>query len=112
MSIDAMIRGPAAQCMEHGECFGGGCIYTRPSAKAGHEADERAHRLASIAAETLLRSEGESTAMPDEYAVPLCQVDDYLADCVAHLVWHGQAVSHETADGYLLVQLGDFTIGA
>ena len=75
------------------------------------QADERAHRVALVTAEDLIRSEGVSGAGPDEYLLPLCQVGDHIRDCVAHLRWHGQAVSHETEDGYLLVQFGDFTLG-
>ncbi len=75
-------------------------------------ADDRAHRIASAAAEELIRSEGEATSGIDEYAIPQCQADDHMRDCVAHLCWHGEAVSHETDEGYIVVQFGDFTIGA
>lgn len=44
-------------------------------------ADDRAHRIASVAAEELIR-------------------------------WEGEAVSHETDEGYIVVRFGDFTIGA
>lgn len=74
-------------------------------------ADARAHRIAIMAAEELIRSEGEATSGIDEYAIPQCQVDDHMCDCVAHLCWHGEAVSHETDEGYIVVQFGDFTIG-
>lgn len=75
-------------------------------------ADDRAHRIASVAAEELIRSNGEATSGIDEYAIPQCQADDHMRDCVAHLCWHGEAVSHETDEGYIVVQFGDFTIGA
>lgn len=76
------------------------------------EADERAHRIASIAAEELVRCEGEPTNSPDMYAIPVCQADDHMRDCIAHLCHHGLAACNETSDGYLAVQFGDFTLGA
>lgn len=75
-------------------------------------ANERAQRIASMAAEELVRCEGMATNSPDEYLIPLCQADDHMRDCVAHLCHHGLAASHETDDGYLIVQFGDFTLGA
>ena len=75
-------------------------------------ADDRAHRIASTAAEALIRCEGEFTSGIDEYAIPQCQADDHIRECIAHLCWHGEAASHETEDGYIVVQFGDFTIGA
>lgn len=75
-------------------------------------ADDRAHRIASMAAEELIRSEGEATSGIDEFAIPQCQADDHMRECIAHLCWHGEAASHETEDGYIVVQFGDFTIGA
>lgn len=75
-------------------------------------ADDRAHRIASAAAKELIRSEGEATSGIDKYAIPQCQAGDHMRDCVAHLCWHGEAVSHETDEGYIVVQFGDFTIGA
>jgi hypothetical protein len=75
-------------------------------------ADDRAHRIASAAAEELIRSEGEPTNTPDQFAIPQCQADDHLRDCIAHLSWHGEAACHETDDGYLVVQFGDFPIDA
>src|SRR5574337_149778 len=73
-------------------------------------ADDRAHRIASMAAEELLRCEGAPTS-PDQFSIPRCQADDHMRECIAHLCWHGEAASHETEDGYIVVQLGDFTIG-
>lgn len=66
-------------------------------------ADDRAHRIASIAAEELLRCEGEPTNAPDQYAIPQCQADDHMRECIAHLCWHGEAASYETDDGYIVV---------
>lgn len=79
---------------------------------AENMADDRAHRIASIAAEELIRCEGEATSGIDGFAIPQCQADDYMRECIAHLCWRGDAVSHETDDGYIVVQFGDFTIGA
>lgn len=78
--------------------------------KISHKlADDRAHRIASIAAEELIRTEGYSTNGIDEYAIPQCQADNHMRECIAHLCWSGKAVSHETDEGYIVVQLGDFT---
>lgn len=73
-------------------------------------ADDRAHRIASIAAEDLLRSAGEPTSAQDHFAIPQCQVDDHMLDCIEHLRWHGEAASYETEEGYLVVQFGEFPI--
>ena len=77
-------------------------------------AEERAHRIASAAAEALVRSEGVSTARRDEYLFPSGMADPHVRDCIEHLVWHGRAMSQAQARGHLghlLVQLGDFTLG-
>lgn len=74
-------------------------------------ADERAHRLASIAAEELVRCEGESTDT-DCYRIPHCQADEHMLECITHLVYHGQAISHDTDEGYIVVTLGDFTLSS
>ena len=76
------------------------------------EADERAHRIASLAAEEIIHCEGEATSGIDEYAIPQCQADDHMRECIAHLCWHGEAASHETDDGYIIVQFGDYTLQA
>ena len=75
-------------------------------------ADDRAHRIASMAAEELIRCEGEATSGIDEYAIPQCQADDHMRECIAHLVWHGEAMSEETEDGYVMVLFIDATVGA
>lgn len=75
-------------------------------------ADDRAHRIASMAAEELIRCEGDATSGIDEYAIPQCQADDHMRECIAHLCWHGEAVSHETDEGYIVVQMGDFTLAS
>ncbi len=75
-------------------------------------ADERAHRIATIAAQELIQSEGERIDEADTYRIPSCQVDGHTLDCIQHLCWVGEAVIHETPDGYVIVQLGDFTPGS
>lgn len=75
------------------------------------EQQKRAHRIASVAAEELIRSEGEPLSAPGEFSIPACQADDHVRDCIAHLVWNGEAASYETQDGYVIVQMGDFTLG-
>ena len=80
-------------------------------AQAVQQAEERAHRIASAAAEALVRSEGVSTARRDEYLIASGEADSRVRDCIEHLVWHGRAVSHAREHGHLAVQLGDFTIG-
>lgn len=75
-------------------------------------ANDRAHRISSVAAEELIRSEGEATSGVDEFAIPQCQADEHMRDCIAHLSWHGEAVSYETDDGYIIVNLGDYTLSS
>lgn len=75
---------------------------------AGKFADARAHEIASVAAEILVRSEGTHTGAPNTFAIPQCQADDHFRNCVDHLCWHGRATSHETGDGYTIVRLGAF----
>lgn len=75
-------------------------------------ADERAHRIATIAAQELIQSEGERIDEADTYRIPSCQVDGHTLDCIQHLCWVGKAVGHETPDGYVMVQLGDFMLGS
>jgi len=75
------------------------------------EQQKRANRIASVAAEELIRSEGEPDSAADGFSIPQCQVDGHMRDCIEHLVWNGEAASWETDDGYLIVRLGDFTLG-
>lgn len=75
------------------------------------KADERAHRIASMAAEALVRTEGESTDT-DCYRILHCQADEHMLECITHLVYHGQAISHDTDEGYIVVTLGDFTLSS
>lgn len=75
-------------------------------------ADVRAHKIATAAAEELIRSECEATSGIDEFAIPQCQADDHMRECIAHLCWHGKAVSYETEDGYIVVNLCDYTLSS
>ena len=83
-------------------------------AQAVQQAEERAHRIASVAAEALVRSQGLSTSRRDEYLIATVMADPHVRDCIEHLVWHGRAMSQAQARGHLghlVVQLGDFTLG-
>ena len=86
-------------------------LLTIPALRAQQEAQarelvlERAHRIATTAAEELIRSEGEHLGEDDTFGFALCQLDDHTRDCIGHLVATGQAAAHETEDGYMLVHL-------
>lgn len=75
-------------------------------------ADDRAHRIATMAAEELIRTEGEPTDEADKFLIPQCQADDHMRECIAHLVWHDEVMSEETEDGYVMVLFIDATVGA
>lgn len=75
------------------------------------EADERARRIASIAAEGLVRCEGRPTSTPDEFVIPLAEFDGHLRECVEHLVWQGEVVITEAGDD-LVVLFWDVTMGS
>jgi hypothetical protein len=66
---------------------------------------ERALRIADVAAEEIVRSEGEPTGAPDEFRIPQCQADYHIRECIGHLEYRDMAISTETEDGYLVVQL-------
>lgn len=74
------------------------------------QADERAHRIASLAAEEIVRTEGAHRNAPDEFSLAPCQIDEHTRECIDHLVYCGEAITHALDDGTLLVQLGDFTL--
>lgn len=74
------------------------------------QAAQRVQRIATTAAEELVRSELTRTDAPDEWTTPACQADDHTRDCIAHLVWSGEAVSWETPDGHIIVRLQDLTL--
>jgi hypothetical protein len=87
---------------------------TERRAQAVLQAEERAHRIALLAAEALVRSQGVRTPRRDEYLIASAEADPHVRDCVEHLVWHGRAMSDTRARGHLghlVVQLGDFTLG-
>lgn len=73
-------------------------------------AADRAVRIASVAAEELIRTEGTATGGINEFQIPGCQVDEHTQDCIDHLVSHGEAHSYTTDDGYVVVLLGDYTL--
>ena len=75
-------------------------------------ADARAHSIATMAAEELIRTEGESTDVADQFLIPQCQADEHMRECIAHLVWHGAAMTDETDDGYVMVLFIDAAVGA
>lgn len=74
------------------------------------EAAARAVRIATVAAEELIRSAGIATSGIDEFSFAGCQVDEHTQECIDHLVAHGEAHTHTTADGYVVVQLIDLTL--
>ena len=80
-------------------------------ALAEKTADDRAHRIATMAAEELIRTEGEPTDEADNFLIPQCQADEPMRECIAHLVWHGEVMSEETDDGYITVLFIDATLG-
>lgn len=71
---------------------------------------DRAVRIASNAAEELIRAEGVPTPYPDEFALAPDQIDERMQECIDHLRWHGLAVQVECDEGTVVVQLGDFTL--
>lgn len=69
-------------------------------------ADDRAHRIASISAESLIRSVGLPASGPDEFVVEGSELDEFARDCITHLAFHGLAISEEVADGAIVVSFG------
>jgi sugar phosphate isomerase/epimerase len=66
---------------------------------------ERAVRIADIAAEEIVRSEGEPTGAPDEYRLPAANADEHIRECIEHLEYRGLALWIETDDGDLLIHI-------
>ena len=76
-------------------------------------ADDRAHRIATIAAEEFVRCNGISTDAPDQFVFHGADLaDEYFQDCVAHLKWVGECVVFESGEDEMTVQLGDYTLGS
>ena len=73
-------------------------------------ADDRAHRLASIAAEEFIRCNGLSTGTADEFVFHGADLaDEHFQDCIAHLKWSGQCAVFEREEE-TSVLLGDYTL--
>lgn len=68
-------------------------------------ADDRAHRIATMASESLVRTEGVPTSRPDEFAIQADPDDEQMRDALAHLEWHGLATSGDTGSGWIWVNL-------
>lgn len=76
------------------------------------QADDRAHRIATIAAEDFVRCNGMATDVADQFVMFGQDVqDEYAFDCIQHLKHVGQCVTFDTDDG-IVVQLGDYTLGS
>jgi len=74
------------------------------------QADDRAHRLATIAAEEFIRCNGISTDTADEFIFHGPDLAcEYFQDCVAHLRWSGQCAVFEN-DEETIILLGDYTM--
>lgn len=74
------------------------------------QADDRAHRLATIAAEEFIRCNGLPTNNADEFVFHGPDLaDDHFQDCIAHLRWIGECAVFENGDE-TTVLLGDFTL--
>lgn len=80
-------------------------------AAAVRAALDRAHRIATVAAEALVRSQGRRTHRQYELLLAACQLDQHLRDCIEHLAWHGRAVSRQDEFQNVVVVFGDFTLG-
>lgn len=73
-------------------------------------ADERAHRMATDAAEDFIRSECPPTDNPNEFIVPPEWLgDERVEDCLEHLKWAGQCVVLENGED-VTVLLGDYSM--
>lgn len=69
---------------------------------------QRQGRIACMAAEALIRTEGVTQDATNQYLIAPCQADDHMRDCIAHLCFEGKAAVYELNDGGWLVELGDF----
>jgi hypothetical protein len=74
------------------------------------QADDRAHRLASIAAEEFIRCNGLATGTADEFIFHGADLaDEHFQDCIAHLKWAGQCAVFEHEEE-TVVLLGDYSM--
>lgn len=74
------------------------------------QADERAHRIATEAAEEFIRTECPPTDNPNEFIVqPEWVGDEQFEDCLEHLKWAGQCVVFENGED-TTVLLGDYSM--
>jgi len=75
-------------------------------------ADDRAHRIATLAAEEFVRCNGMPTDTPDQFILRGQEVTDELCqDYIAHLKWVGGCVTFDgDSDDELVVLLGDYTM--
>ena len=65
-------------------------------------ADDRAYRIATIAAEDAVRCQGIATSGIDEYLILAGEEDDFMLDCIEHLRRFGEAVVYEIDDGIVV----------
>lgn len=73
-------------------------------------ADERAHRIATEAAEELIRTEGRFTDNPNKFTFPVELLgDEHFDDCLEHLKWAGQCAVFENGED-VTVLLGDYSM--
>jgi hypothetical protein len=75
-------------------------------------AGDRAHRIATLAAEEFVRCNGMPTDTPDQFVLHGADVTDELCkDYIAHLKWVGECVTFDGDSGdELVVLLGDYTM--
>ena len=74
------------------------------------QADARAYRLATEAADEFIRCNGIPTDVPDQFIITGADVtDEYAIKCIEHLKWVGGAVAFEHGEE-LIVMLGDYTL--
>ena len=76
--------------------------------------EDRAHRIATLAAEDFVRCNGTPTNTPDQFVLHGEDVADELCqDYIAHLKWVGGCITFDgDGDDELVVLLGDFTLGS
>ena len=65
-------------------------------------ADARAYRIASVAAEGLVRCQGIATSGIDEYLIPAGEEDELLLNCIEHLRHFGEAEVYEADEGIVI----------